>query len=138
VEFGAELTFVPEHGCDRTALTGPLDVRTAPELTLAVTEAHEQTPDDVFCLLDRVLDDRAGLFDAVVIDANDAVSDTEFVDVLYEYVATNDWDGAVHADLIDSYYDYDPGRLLVTPERYARAHPADEAPDTSVEASESS
>lgn len=153
VEFGAELTFETERGCASTTPTGTPDARTAAKLTLVVTAVHEQTPEDLFRLLDRVLADRTGLFESVAIDVNDAVSDARFAGMLDEYAAVADWESVLHVDSIDSYYDYDPARLLVTPERYVGAcssgieattdpmamdTPADGAADTPTEVSESS
>lgn len=147
VEFGAELTFDAERGCASTAPTGAPDVRTAAKLTLVVTAVHERTPNAVFSLFDRVFDDRAGAFESVAIDVSDAATDAAFVGTLREYLAASDWDGSVHVDSIDSYYEYDPDRLLVTPERYSGSRPAeieasadtptDGIADTPAEASES-
>lgn len=132
VRFGAELTFDRVRGGTRAKRTtdssapppSPVApsalsaIRTAPELTVTITEAHERTVADVFGLLDHILEDRTDRFDGVHIALNRAVSDEQFVDALEAYSETARSDLSVTYDVVDSYYSYDPDRLLVTPDRY--------------------
>jgi hypothetical protein len=117
VELGVELTFGPADGPVGTTRTDRPALRTASELTVIVTDAHRRTSREVLSLLDRILDDRTGLFEAVHIDRYPPATTPGFGSAMTAHV-TDEWGDRATSDTVDSYYDYEASRLLVTPDRY--------------------